>query len=409
MLSQNLLLHLQQYLFRDMLTQCPLNLIACFAAWVAAGASLPLPDDGYASMFGLAGHIAPTTINKTTGRKVQNESDSWRGVGDATRVERRRDRRFLVAAWRKWGECRGTIEILTQEETEMIRHAMRKLRRAIGRIRELMVRSRMRAASGMPMALIVRDLLGLRVGDDVAESDDDDGNEPMRGSAASRLALLHRGSYVLARRIETAKGGDKTVLPGRWRVARVVSDVARKQDGQTGLTRRLQLVEGVAVGDGGDDDDDDDESGGDADDDERESDDEGATLEFVEIPGNVRNRQFGDVFPTPSSRHSSGLYVIEPQQLEHSTRGDIVRFTADQVEEFDRVARSKRWWDDSDNDSGDSGGDLGGSSSSGGGGSSSGGARSRGGGGGDARASHSQADDQRDKRAQIRLQKRSLG
>ena len=368
-------------------------------------------------MFGLSGHVAPTTIDKSTGRKVKNESDIWSGVGDATRVARRRDRRFLVAAWRKWAESRGTIEVLAKEEIELIRHAMRKLRNAIGRIRELMVRSRMRAQPGMPMALVVRDVLGLRVGDDDGVAgDNDDENEPMRGSAASHLALLHRGSYVLTRRIETAQGGSKTVLSGQWRVARVVSDVARKQDGQTGLTRRLWLVEGVAVRDSDDADDDEGVIGDDGDDDEH--DDEGAALEFVEIPGNVQSRKFGDVFPAPRSRHSSGLYVIEPQDLEHSARGDVVRFTAGQIEEFDRVARSKRWWDDldSDGDSGDSGdsdgavgrGDRGGSSS-GGGRSSSGGAPSRGGGSSDAPASDSQANDERDERAQVRLQGRPLG
>jgi hypothetical protein len=132
----------------------------------------------------------------------------------------------------------------------------------------------------------------------------------------------------------------------------------------------------------------------------------------------VQSRKFGDVFPAPRSRHSSGLYVIEPQDLEHSARGDVVRFTAGQIEEFDRVARSKRWWDDldSDGDSGDSGdsdgavgrGDRGGSSS-GGGRSSSGGAPSRGGGSSDAPASDSQANDERDERAQVRLQGRPLG
>ena len=240
---------------------------------------------------------------------------------------------------------------------ELARHGMRILRAAVGRIRELMVRSRMRAPVGVPMALLVRDSLGLR---DLLASDNDD-DEPLPKGAASSLPLLRKGTFLLVKHVEARAGGAKVTIPGRWHVARLTKDATRLQADANSSRRVLEVVEGTSWTAG---DDDDVEQGADSTD-----------LEFAAIPANYRRRLFGDVLPAPRKSHISGLFVVEPEQTFHSSGGDVLRLSLEQTQLFDRISGSSRpaWWeqpedepdDDDDDDEQQSRNGTGGSGSGG--------------------------------------------
>ena len=193
-------------------------------------------------------HTAPTRIDKTSGEEVANESAAWQGVGNTRRLARRRDHRRISARKREWRKAHGDVaggssSVLPDKALKWAQLGMRKLRRWVGRVREVIVRSRMRATTGMPMTLAER--ASLELCDDDDEFNDAQEHEPMRGSAASLTPLLLQGHFLLARRIEETNGEE----PG-WKVVRLVNDVVRhREDDQTApRTRRLTVIEGVSVG-----------------------------------------------------------------------------------------------------------------------------------------------------------------
>ena len=253
-------------------------------------------------------------------------------------MERRADQRTKAAARRSWfkrnGHLGSSLSKPDEKTLELARHGMRILRAAVGRIRELMVRSRMRAPVGVPMALIIRDSLGLR---DLLAGDNDD-DEPLPLSAASRLPLLRKGAFVLTRHVEERGGGAKETTPGQWRVARLVKDVARLQADANSPRRVLEVVEGAPWTEGEDDD--------------VEQDADSTDLEFVAIPTNHRRRLFGDIFPAPRKSHISGLFVVEPEHIFHSSEGDVLRLSSEQTQLFDRVSGSHKpaWWEQPEDD-----------------------------------------------------------
>ena len=239
-------------------------------------------------------------------------------------MERRADQRTKAAARRLWfkrnGHLGSSLSKPDEKTLELARHGMRILRAAVGRIRELMVRSRMRSPVGVPMALVIRDILGLR---DLLAGDNDD-DEPLPLSAASRLPLLRKGTFVLTRHVEERGGGAKETTPGQWRVARPVKDVARLQAGANSPRRVLQVAEGAPWTAG--------------DDDDVEQDADNTDLEFVAIPTNHRRRLFNDIFPAPRKSLISGLFVVEPEHIFHSSEGDVLRLSSEQTQLFDRVS-----------------------------------------------------------------------
>ena len=182
----------------------------------------------------------------------------------------------------------------------------------------------MRYPAGVPMALIVRDNLGLR---DMLVLDGLDDDEPTPGSAASRLPLLRTGLFLLMRYVDDS-GSSNRIVPGRWKVGRVKSDVARQQPSDNiAPSRRIVLVEegrqrserdqaaGDEVGDS-------------------------TEFEFLDQASMVLRRTFRGVFPAPSRMHSSRMFVIEPEHLYHSAEGDVIRLSEAQTAFFDRVANA---------------------------------------------------------------------
>ena len=194
---------------------------------------------------------------------------------------------------------------------------MRKLRRWVGRVREVIVRSRMRATTGMPMTLAER--ASLELCDDDDEFNDAQEHEPMRGSAASLTPLLLQGHFLLARRIEETNGEE----PG-WKVVRLVNDVVRhREDDQTApRTRRLTVIEGVSVGNA------DEQKGGTA----------LSELEFVDAHTNRRTMRGDQLFPMPQHVHGSRMYVVEPEQTYFTDDGVVLCLSEDQIEDFGRIA-----------------------------------------------------------------------
>ena len=279
-------------------------------------------DDGVARVFGHVRHIAPTRIEERSGTEVLNESQTWHNF-EVTRVARRCDRRSIAAALRAWlvrergplgaQETRRKAELRT-----LARFGMRKLRAAVGRIRELVLRSRMRYPVGVPMALIVRDNLGLR---DMLALDDIDDDEPTPGSAASRLPLLRKGVFLLMRHIDDS-GGSKRTVPGRWKIGRVHADISRQQPGaESASLRRVVMVE---------------EGRRRSESDQTSGDEVGdsTAFEFTGRASDVRRRTFRDVFPAPSRMHSSRMFVIEPEHLYHSAEEDMLRLSEAQTAFF---------------------------------------------------------------------------
>ena len=302
-------------------------------------------DGGFIRSHGHTRHVAPTRIDASSGKEVANESAEWRGF-DGTRVARRRDQRANVAKRRAWlvrnGDRLATL-LSNEKMLTLARLAMRKLRASVGRIRELILRSRMRYPVGVPMALIVRDNLGLR---DLLALDDGVGDvdgQSMPGSAASRLPLLRKGVFLLTRKL-VADEHSRVPVAGKWCVARLVKDVAQQQGAGAATTavgsRHLEVVEGKPWSSGAEE-----SKGGEAGDD--------TELEFVDIPTERCRRRFRDVFPAPHEAHPSGLFVIEPEHMFHSPDGDVLRLSEDQTEFFDRVAnaRATAWWEEREVDS----------------------------------------------------------
>ena len=93
-------------------------------------------------------------MNKKDKRIERNNDGKWHGIGNTIRVDRRCDERRITKATRRFMLADGDGSVLSNEELRLAQIGMRRrLRRGLARMREQMLRTRMRQATAVPVNL----------------------------------------------------------------------------------------------------------------------------------------------------------------------------------------------------------------------------------------------------------------
>lgn len=303
---------------------------------------------GYPRAFGMP-HWRPPLVmekidKKTTGRIIENSDGVWASVGNARRVLRRCDVRNLASAVRKHRKSDPLDPfVISDKHLALARRGMLRLRKLLARMREQMLRTRMRQTVAVAYCNVEREMQEI--------TDEIKCLESMRTEQESligtSLPVLRVGDILLERRIDEDEASDAddqrplvrfadepTIPDGGarekgWALMRVVEDVMP-------TNRTLSAVDGVATTVRGTE----------------------CAAAFAFSGGVLHERKNVDLarfFATPKENHLSGLYVVQPSSLAHSSEDSatVACFSEDQVREFGRVSLCDRerpdwqfeWWE----------------------------------------------------------------
>ena len=242
-------------------------------------------DYGLAFLLGTSWFKPRLRVNKKDKRIERNNDGKWHGIGNTIRVDRRCDERRITKATRRFMLADGDGSVLSNEELRLAQIGMRRrLRRGLARMREQMLRTRMRQATAVPVNLSERDCLELR-----GEIEFEDNPPPQ--SAASSLPLLRVGDILLERLLSMAGTDDhddddasepRGPAGRKWGLMRVCQSVTRRP-----VTKASQLyaVNGVW-------------------------DETRRACTFTETRARRRVVEFGCFLACP--QHLSGLFIVTP-------------------------------------------------------------------------------------------------
>ena len=275
----------------------------------------------FQEIYGGPHHKPPTIMERTgpphnrrlTGRVVPNSNGVWDAVGDTRRIPRRLDARYLQSQLRKFYNTNPDASALSEKDLHLARNGMRRLRRILARMRETMLRTRMRQTVSTPYQLIERDALDLA--DELTYINRVLGS----GGDLSGCDILRVGDLLL-RNTDDARG---------WTIATVVEHVANRQSVALGCS--ITIVDG-------------------------KWDEERRGFSFVCTRRNWARCQFRHFFATKPELHLSELYVVEPDSFSHESdnevESEVAIFSEAQICEFGRIAAldaerprwQREWW-----------------------------------------------------------------
>ena len=160
----------------------------------------------------------PVHSRKVTGDIVASDAGVWEGIGSVTRVERRCDQRHLAEQQREYERNNqgGDVNDWADGQIGDALRAMDTIRRFVKRMREQMLRTRMRQANGTSCKVLAREEI-----DEIREVEYS--NQPVSGSPLLKLPLLQRGTLLVERLNEAMTDG--AVQHRRWGLMRVCTEV----------------------------------------------------------------------------------------------------------------------------------------------------------------------------------------